>query len=73
MNTECLGDDGAVGSVGPSGHRGAACLEHHAPVGTRVGNTLRVSLAIADRQEEVYLVAGLVYQVGYAVAALADA
>ena len=72
VQAECLGHDGAVGSIGPGGHSGTACLEHHAPVGTWVGNTLRVSLAIADRQEEVDLVAGLVQQVGYAVAALAD-
>ena len=71
--TEGLGGDGAVGGIGPGGHRGAAGLIHNSPVEVGVGNTLGVALAVADGEEEVHLVAGLVDNVGDAVAALTDA
>ena len=72
LQTEGLGKYGTVGGIGPSSHRGTAGLEHHRPVGTGIGDTLRIGLAVADGEEEIYLVSGLVDQVGNAVAALAD-
>ena len=70
---EGLGEDGTVGGIGPGCHRGTTCLEHDAPTEIGVGNALRIGLAIADGEEEVDLVAGLVDDIGDAVATLADA
>ena len=72
LQTEGLGQYGTVGSIGPRCHRGAAGLEHHRPVGARIGDTLRIGLAIADGEEEVDLIAGLVNQIRNAITTLTD-
>ena len=73
LQAEGLTQHGTVGGIGPRCHRRAAGLIHHRPIGTRIGNTLRIGLAIADGQEEIDLITGLVDQVGDTVSTLADA
>ena len=73
QDAEGLCHHGAIGGIGPRGHRGTSRLEHDGPLLRRIRDALRISLAVADAKEEVYLVACLVHEVGDAVAALADA
>ena len=40
LQTEGFTEDGTVGGIGPGCHGGTTCLEHHTPVGARVGNAL---------------------------------
>ena len=72
MQAKSLSGDSTVGCISPGSHRGTARLIHHTPIGIRIRHALRISLTIADRKEEIHLVAGLVDDIGDAVATLAD-
>ena len=73
LKTESFSKYSAIGSIRPGSHRGTSCLEHHRPIGTRISNALRISLTIANGQEEIHLITGLINQVGNAVPTLTDA
>ena len=72
-DAEGLRQHGAVGGIGPGGHGRAAGLEHDGPVLVGVGHALGIGLPVADGQEEIHLVPGLVDEVGNAVPAFPDA
>ena len=72
-DAEGFAEHRGVRGVGPGGHRRAAGLEHHGPVLVRVRDALRIGLAVAEGEEEVHFVPGLVHNVGNAVAAFPDA
>ena len=73
LQSKGFGKHGTIGSISPGCHRGTTSLKHHGPIRRGVSDTLRIGLTITDGEEEVNFIACLVYQIGNAIATLADA